>query len=334
MIEEVILVKILVWGTGRIAGKIVGKWIALEDIEAFIDNNTNIREYMGVRVIQPSDLISESYDAIIVANLFGKEIREQCLSMHIDVDKVIFPYENMIMKDMNKDYLFIEKILGKEYADKIRNRYHMVRGTEEYGTPNIRRNVNGGYNNTDYVRIQCFDFVVKEMRKRKLNGSVAEVGVFKGEFAQYINVAFPDSKLYLFDTFEGFDAKEALQEVKNGNCSDSFVQAYKNTNIAKVLNKMKYLNNIEVKQGFFPDSLDGLEDMFQFVSIDVDFEESIYNALVYFYPRMIEGGYIFVHDYNSDLRGVEKAVDRYETENGPLKKMPICDANGTMVILK
>ena len=97
---------------------------------------------------------------------------------------------------------------------------------------------------------------------------------------------------------------------------------------------MQYLDNVEVKQGFFPDSLDGLEDTFQFVSIDVDFEESIYNALCYFYPRMIDGGYIFVHDYNSDLRGVEKAVDRFETENGMLKKMPICDANGTLVILK
>ena len=326
--------KIFVWGTGRITGKIVGKWISLENIEAFIDNNVEIKEYMGKRVIQPSELLQESYDAIIVANLFSKQIKEQCLNLHIDVNKVIFPYENAIIQDMNQDYAFIANVLGKVYAEKIENRYHLVRGTEEYETPDIRKKVNGGYYDTDYVRIQCFDFAVKEMRKRNLHASVAEVGVFQGEFAQYINAAFPESRLYLFDTFEGFDAKEALQEVRNGNCSESFVEAYKNTNIAKVLEKMQYLDNIEVKQGFFPDSLDGLEDTFQFVSIDVDFEESIYNALCYFYPRMIEGGYIFVHDYNSDLRGVEKAVDRFVMENGMLKKMPISDANGTLAILK
>ncbi len=44
---------------------------------------------------------------------------------------------------------------------------------------------------------------------------------------------------------------------------------------------------------------------------------------------------IFVHDYNSSLLGVEKAVDRYESEQQvKLCKMPLCDANGTLVIIK
>ncbi len=44
---------------------------------------------------------------------------------------------------------------------------------------------------------------------------------------------------------------------------------------------------------------------------------------------------IFVHDYNSSLLGVEKAVDRYEQEEQiRLCKMPLCDANGTLVIMK
>lgn len=176
---------------------------------------------------------------------------------------------------------------------------------------------------------------VKEIRKRGVLGSVAEVGVFRGEFAQYINAAFPDRKCYLFDTFEGFQLDEALQEMKSGHCTEAFVQAYKQTDVGMVLQKMKYLETIIIKQGFFPESLNGLEDMFAFVSIDVDFEDSIYEGLQYFYPRMEKGGYIFVHDYNSSLFGVEKAVDRYEEELGELLyKMPLCDANGTLVIMK
>lgn len=185
------------------------------------------------------------------------------------------------------------------------------------------------------MRIKCFELAVKEIRKKNTEGNVAEVGVFRGEFAQYINMAFPDRKCYLFDTFDGFDANEALNEIKNGNCTEAFVKAYAQTNVSIVLEKMQNIENLVMKQGFFPDSLDGLEDRFAFVSIDVDFEESIYQALVYFYPRLNPGGYIFVHDYNSSLQGVEVAVDRYEKDmNICLCKVPLCDANGTLVITK
>lgn len=123
--------------------------------------------------------------------------------------------------------------------------------------------------------------------------------------------------------------------MKNGNCTEAFVQAYKQTDVGIVLQKMKYLDNLVIKQVFFPESLDGLEDIFSFVSIDVDFEDSIYEGLKYFYPRMEKGGYIFVHDYNSSLLGVEKAVDKYEKECGEwLHKMPLCDTNGTLVIMR
>ena len=98
---------------------------------------------------------------------------------------------------------------------------------------------------------------------------------------------------------------------------------------------MTYLDNIVIKQGLFPQSLRGLEEKFAFVSIDVDFEESIYEGLKYFYPRLREGGYIFVHDYNSDLLGVEKAIDKYERENGiMLHKVPLADKSGTSVLTK
>lgn len=201
--------------------------------------------------------------------------------------------------------------------------------------PSVRIGSGGGYNSTDYVRIECFELAVKEIYKRDVGGAVAEVGVFRGEFAQYINAAFPKKKCYLFDSFEGFNANEALQEMKKGNCSDAFVEAYKQTDIKTVLKRMKHLETVVIKQGFFPESLDGLEETFAFVSLDVDFEESIYEGLTYFYPRLNQGGYLFVHDYNSDLRGVEKAVDRYEKEkNIMLCKMPLCDANGTLVITK
>lgn len=291
---------------------------------------------MGKRVFSPEELVENEYDAILVANLFSKEIRLQCQEIGIDLERVVFLYNNCILEDINKDYCFIESVIGKEFAELVKKRYHVVRGVEASGNLCLEAGADeNGYQENDYVRIKSFELAVKEIRKRNVPGEVAEVGVFRGEFAQYINYAFPERKCYLFDTFDGFNANEALKEIKNGNCSDAFVEAYKQTNISVVLNKMKYLNNVIIKQGFFPESLDGLEEKFVFVSIDVDFEESIYAALNYFYPRLCGGGYIFVHDYNSSLLGVEKAVDRFEIDYGVnIPKMPLCDANGTLVIMK
>lgn len=327
--------KLFIWGTGRLAGKVVGRYIKIEDIVAFIDNNEQHAEYMGKKVYRPCDIVNMEYDAICVANLAGKAIYSQCENIGIDLNKVIFLYSNCELQDINKDYVFVEKVLGKEYAAIVKNRYHVVRGVEAYGDLCLAQSELGGYVDTDYVRIKSFELAVKEIRKRKVKGSVAEVGVFRGEFAQYINWAFPDRTCYLFDTFDGFDAKEALREKMSGNCTDAFVEAYKKTNVGIVLERMKNLNQVVIKQGFFPESLDGLEETFAFVSLDVDFEESIYEGFRYFYPRLARGGYMFVHDYNSSLRGVEKAVDRYESEIGVnICKMPLCDANGTLVVTK
>ena len=326
--------QIYFWGTGRLVGKVVGRYIAIENIAGFIDNDRAKTEYMGKPVYRPEEMSGREYDAICVANLYAKEIYRQCQDIGICLDRVIFLYNNCDLRDMNEDYGFAEAVLGKEYAEIVRRRYHVVRGTEAYGDLFLE-DEKGAYYDTDYVRIKSFELAVKEIRKRKLEGAVAEVGVFRGEFAQYINQAFPNSTCYLFDTFEGFNANEALSEMKNGNCTDAFVQAYKQTNIGTVLERMKYLDNVVIKQGYFPESLDGLEDKFIFVSVDVDFENSIYESLRYFWPRFCGGGMIFVHDYNSSLLGVERAVDRFEREEQiRLCKMPLCDANGTLVIIK
>lgn len=326
-----------IWGTGRLTGMVLGRWISIDEIEGFIDNDANKKVYMGKAVYAPKEMLEKEFDAILVANLFSEEIREQCIQLGIDMKKVIFLYNNVKLSDMNQDYQFIARILGEKYANVVKKRHHIVRGVEACGDLCFENSpfIEKGYLESDYVRSKSFELAVKEIRKRKVLGAVAEVGVFRGEFAQYINWAFPDRKLYLFDTFDGFDASEALKEMRDGNCTAAFVEAYKQTNLKTVLDRMTSLDNIVIKQGFFPQSLGGLEEKFAFVSIDVDFEDSIYEGLIYFYPRLSEGGYIFVHDYNSDLLGVEKAIDKYEKENGiMLHKVPLADKSGTLVITK
>lgn len=58
-------------------------------------------------------------------------------------------------------------------------------------------------------------------------------------------------------------------------------------------------------------------------------------GLRYFYPRLSEGGYIFLHGYNSRFKGAARAVETYEKENNiRICKVPICDRSGSIILTR
>ena len=137
----------------------------------------------------------------------------------------------------------------------------------------------------------------------------------------------PERRLYLFDTFEGFDPAEAQGQ------GDGFAEAHRNTSIERVLRLLPHPEQAVIRQGLFPASAAGLEsERFALVSLDVDLEESTLAGLRWFIPRMQEGGFLLLHDYNNPkLPGVKRAVSRFEQEYGHLHAVPLCDVNGTLV---
>ena len=325
--------EIYIWGTGRLVGKVLGEHIDEKKVRGFIDNDISKKTFMGKRVVRPEEMLKIEYDAILVITIYSQEIYEQSMELGLDLNKMIFVYANYITSDININYELAQEVLGEAYSNIIKNRYLLIRKNEAAET--LGRVLVSGYSEMDYVRIKTFELVSEEIRYNNISGAVAEVGVFRGEFAQYINAAFPDKICYLFDTFEGFRQEEAKAELRSGHTTDAIVEAYKDTNMKLVMERMRYPEKVQIIKGLFPESLDGLEERFAFVSIDVDFEKSIYECLEYFYPRTLPGGYIFIHDYNSSLKGVKKAVQRYKTELAEnLHLVPLCDANGTLIIAK
>lgn len=192
----------------------------------------------------------------------------------------------------------------------------------------------------DFYRNQLFDpriaslrLVANEINDSNLEGSVAELGVYTGEFAKYINESFPNRKLYLFDTFNGFDERD-IQTEREGNYSNATIGEYKNNDVELVLNKMIYPENCIIRKGYFPESSDGVNDEFAFVSIDVDLYGPILEGLKFFYPRLSPGGYIFIHDYNNPrFQGVKKAVREF-CHSKNISYVPLNDICGSVVIAK
>ncbi len=185
---------------------------------------------------------------------------------------------------------------------------------------------------TNYIRISTLELVAGEIREANVKGAVAELGVYKGQFAKYINRLFPDKKFYLFDTFEGFKKEDIAVEVNNNYSTGK--QDFSNTSVDFVLSQMTHPERCIVKQGWFPESLDGLDENFCFVSLDADLYKPIYDGLQYFYPRLNKGGYIFIHDYNNKLyEGAKSAVRTFCEEQG-ISYTPMSDTWGSVIISK
>ncbi|AEF85675.1 O-methyltransferase [Treponema primitia ZAS-2] len=196
----------------------------------------------------------------------------------------------------------------------------------------LGRNRNLYVNIGDYVRISSLELVAYNINENNIEGCVAELGVYKGDFAQHINILFPDRKLYLFDTFEGFDARDVMVDVKNKYSAGT--QNFSGTSIELVLNKMRYPKNCLIKKGYFPETTKDIEERFVFVSIDADLLEPIYQGLKYFYPRLQKGGCIFVHDFNNmEYAGAKAAVKKYSMELN-IPYFPLSDICGSVVFIK
>ena len=128
--------------------------------------------------------------------------------------------------------------------------------------PYLQRKKLINLNRLDYVRLSCLELAADEINYKQLKGNVAELGVYKGDFAKDINAVFPDRTLYLFDTFEGFDKKDIDAEVKHGFSDGK--QDFSDTSAEYVLSRMPHQNKCVVRKGFFPETANGIDDTFVF----------------------------------------------------------------------
>jgi O-methyltransferase len=196
----------------------------------------------------------------------------------------------------------------------------------------LRRARNIDKNYLDYIRLSTLELVSCEINKNKLQGSVAELGVYKGKFARYLNLYFPDRTLYLFDTFEGFDMRDVEKEKQKSFSSGD--QDFSDTSIEAVMKLMPHPGQCRPIKGFFPESAKGIDEQFVFVSLDADLYEPIYHGLQFFYPKLVHGGYIFIHDFNNDsYKGSRKAVEQFCSEQN-INFVPLPDAGGSAIICK
>jgi O-methyltransferase len=184
------------------------------------------------------------------------------------------------------------------------------------------------------IRSAAFNYIAERIQEAGVEGALAELGVYRGDFAWQLNGQFPDRKLYLFDTFEGFHEQDLIVERQIGG-AQAQAHDFSDTGEEAVLARMPHKEQIVLKKGHFPAVAQGLEERFALVSLDADLYAPTLAGLIYFYPRLNPGGVIILHDYNNRrFGGVRKAVEQFESEHGMLSIVPLCDLHGTAIIIR
>lgn len=313
---------IYVWGTGCGASELIGQGLPLSRIAAFVDSYPSGDTFLDKPVLLPEQLPLGDCELLIVTTRHAGAVAQRCGELGIPAEKCLFLKNNYHLADRNDACACAGKLLGEELLRRLLPKQRIIPTPAGLsGSRLSEQDVS-----SDYVRLATLELLCR--RLEDVPGAAAELGVYKGFFARCINRLLPERRLYLFDSFEGF-APEAC-------APEAFQAAHRNTAMENVLAIQPYPERVTVKPGFFPGSLEGLEERFCLVSLDVDFEEATLEGLRYFWPRLEKGGYLMLHDWGSpSLPGVARALARYEKELGrKIPGVPLCDVGGSLVLCK
>lgn len=347
--------KYFIWGLGQATRTLFRSgYIDIAKVAGFIDKDASTYVYSGgAETYMPEEALAHikdvDYILVLASNLEARQsIYKQAVLLGYPEEKLLFIHNDVMELQLGKihdqDDHILKELVPRIYAEQRKHVANREKGKHvtyacEADVWDKDRLVGTGtlpddkHYMLDYERFRTFELAASEIRRRKVRGATAELGVFRGVFSRLIHAQLPDCRHYMYDSFESFRPEEIEDEIARGVNTKAFWEDFKNTSIETVMKGMVSPENCIIRKGFFPESLasDDNDECFAFVSIDVDMEESTYQGLRFFYPRMEKGGFIFMHDYNAPA--IRNAVWRYEKELGDIiRGVHLSDCCGTLVI--
>ena len=195
---------------------------------------------------------------------------------------------------------------------------------------------------TDGKRIRKFvmgallDSLVKNGH---LPGHVAECGCYLGH-SSYIIANILKSRgflgaFHIFDSFEGLSniSNEDIQPLADGPGADELMRLCGPkdgvrrfcSDQSRVQRNLAGFDFIEIHPGWIPTQFGRVSDCkFVFVNIDVDLYQPTLESLAFFYPRLVEGGALYIDDYGvTSWPGCTRAVNEWLKTNSPRMALPL-----------
>ena len=283
--------RIIVFGAGEYGKTFINCCSGFDEIVAVADNYFADTSMFGHKVIKPSNILDFDFDKVIIA-LSDRH--------NNGVKTIVDVYEQLMDMGVPRSKILLNNVLAEMLP------MHKIRANFLNSLRTIERET-----------------------AEPISGKLAEVGVYRGDFAAVINRLYPEKELYLFDTFEGFDERDI--NVETSSVSRHWLAtggASHHAQGSELLSLLRcpHYEQVAVKRGYVPDTLVEVEnEKFCFVNIDLDLYAPTLAALKFFMPRMVERGVILLHDYFSvNVPGIKQAVDDFDV-NRDIVRFPIGD---------
>ena len=179
------------------------------------------------------------------------------------------------------------------FTDEVRARIPAVRGRllrplvrfREMRFPTFAAEVHRSIaDSDDYFRHVTLGLALQRVLDEEIPGALAEVGVWRGETSAFLHRIAPGRRLYLFDTFEGFPARDLPTGQTDGR--------FRDTSATAVRARVGDSDDVVLKAGYVPDTLAEIppEERFAFVLLDLDLYDPTLASLEFFYPACRRGG--------------------------------------------
>jgi hypothetical protein len=181
-------------------------------------------------------------------------------------------------------------------------------------------------------------------RVGRLNGAIAECGVFRGATLIPIGLHMQQTAapglVFGFDSFQGFGETVSIDltlggadeaEKRQGGSSQTS-RSYVESRIAA----LGLENRIRLIEGFFENTLPMIDEhKLRFLHLDCDIYASYRCCLDYFYDRTVAGGVILFDEYNDPpWPGCKKAVDEFLDGRPERPQLIACDGYEKFYIVK
>ena len=174
-----------------------------------------------------------------------------------------------------------------------------------------------------------FDMVLDHQDKiNKIKGEIVECGVWRGGFSIFLSHLFPDRKIWVCDSFQGF---QPLSNARHEFGSERHTPAYTMTHVGPIGISLEEVQShfatyglgddsrINYLPGFVKDSLpnSGIGEI-ALLRIDVDAYSATLEVLEELYDKVQPGGYI-IFDDSCLVEAIEAAKTFFTNRSLPLE---------------
>lgn len=273
-----------------------------------VDSFSNEKKIMGLPVLKPHYLENEDKNSVVVIlfTISNNSLREI----------------SSILRKMGFQYRINYFFFSDFYYDSFSEKFFKNMGW--YPDINIYKYALSYYLNSvkpiHTTILGTVTFLLCMDRIKDLDGDIAEVGAFEGgNILCALNFAssnrFRERKFYIFESFEGFpelsdyDPKE---KVKRGDYRT-------NTSFLQIQDDFGMFPEAKIIKGFVPETFRAVPEgsKFSIVFYDCDLYQPALDTFDFFWDKIVDGGYLIVHDYEyqkGGYEGVKKATDEFFSE--------------------